>query len=64
MNIFPADCPHCSIRGVAFTITDERLVRTDPGRLFDTLAICGYCGRGILASFEVMGGEPPFGIIE
>ena len=64
MSIFGADCPHCGIRGVAFTIASEQLVRTDPALLFDTFAICGRCGRGILASFEPIGGESPTRLLQ
>ena len=54
----------CGIRGVAFTIASEQLVRTDPALLFDTFAICGRCGRGILASFEPIGGESPTRLLQ
>ena len=59
MSIFGADCPHCGIRSVAFTIASEQLVRVDPIFLYDTFATCGRCGRGILASFETASGETP-----
>ena len=59
MSTFGADCPHCGIRGVAFTIVSEKRAAKTSDLLWDTLAICGRCSRGILASFDrVVGGTP------
>ena len=56
MSVFTADCPHCGTRSVAFTIRGE----VDLGDYYwDTFATCGKCGRGIIATFEVLSGEPP-----
>ena len=49
MNIFTNDCPYCGAGSVAFTILHEKCYVNG---LWDTFATCGYCGRGIVATFE------------
>ena len=63
MSIFGADCPHCGTRGVAFTIVSEKRAAKASDYLWDTLAICGRCSRGILASFRAPGGTTPIGLL-
>ena len=50
MSIFKADCPHCGTRSVAFTIQHQNQVNPSRAR-WDTFAVCGRCGRGVVASF-------------
>ena len=59
MSIFQADCPHCDLRSVAFTIVSEMRAANISPYLFDTLAICGRSSRGILASFNLSTTTPP-----
>ena len=59
MSIFQADCPHCGIRGVAFTVLTDLPVGIDSLPLFDTFAACGRCGRAIVANFESRTGDTP-----
>ena len=51
MSVFTADCPHCGTKSVSFTITKQVSVHKSRRNLWDTLAICGQCSRGILATF-------------
>ena len=59
MRIFSEDCPYCGTKSVAFTISAEKKVGKPS--TWDTFAHCGYCERGIVATFRVFGGEdyPP-----
>ena len=51
MSVFQADCPRCGTKSVAFTVCYERTwSRNQPFR-WDTFAICGCCGRGVVATF-------------
>ena len=51
MHVFPTNCPYCETRSVAFTILHEQ--NYDPRNdCWDTFATCGYCGRGIVATFK------------
>ncbi len=59
MPMFKADCPHCGTRSVAFTLIAENQAATVENFSWDTFAICGFCGRGILANFETYSSEPP-----
>ncbi len=64
MSVFQADCPHCGTKSVAFTITAE--IPTPPNNYFswDTLAVCGYCNRGVLANFEADSDESPTALLK
>ncbi len=53
MSVFPADCPRCGVKRVAFTVKGEWRYEEYPPR-WDTLAVCGHCRRGIVATFEVV----------
>ena len=55
MSIFKADCPHCGTKSVAFEILQE--IRIGSVR-WDTLAQCGHCGRGVLATFRGSSEQP------
>ena len=58
MTVFKNDCPHCGTKSVAFTIISQwRAPKTVS--LWDTLAYCGQCGRGILATFNMPKGKGP-----
>ena len=59
MEVFQADCPHCGTKSVAFTIIHERKANKISGYHWDTLAHCGQCSRGILASFNTLNNSPP-----
>ncbi len=64
MSVFKADCPHCGTRSVAFTISAERQAPSRDYLAWDTLAICGYCDRGILANFEASTDGAPTELLE
>ncbi len=58
-KIFPADCPHCGTKKVAFTVRDGIHL----GEIFyngfirlnsDLFAQCAYCNRGIIAGFSTL----------
>ena len=57
MSVFKTDCPYCSTKNVAFTILQDTLWSKDAygtgshSCLWDALSKCGYCGRGIVATF-------------
>ena len=59
MSVFQADCPHCGTKSVAFSIVHERCAVKNSERSWDTLAICGRCTRGVLASFVTPSPESP-----
>ena len=62
MNVFREDCPYCGTKSVAFRILDEKSFKeVSLGYIaWDTFAQCGYCKRGIVATFEVSDRiEPP-----
>ena len=60
MSIFQADCPYCGTKSVAFTILNEKTwEQEEPPFWWDTFAICGYCDRGIVATFETFASFPP-----
>ena len=59
MSTFQADCPHCGTVSVAFTIACERKALKYSSGHWDTLAICGQCSRGVLASFYCPDAKPP-----
>ena len=59
MSVFRGDCPHCGTKSVAFSVVHEAQAKKQAERLWDTLAICGYCSRGILASFGTPHAESP-----
>ena len=53
-KIVKSTCPHCGTKGVAFTI-DAVHHRPQPFGVsdqWDTFAVCGLCGRGVIAVFE------------
>ena len=48
---FQGDCPWCGTIKAGFTIVDnERISKYDHG-FWDTFAICGYCYRGVVATY-------------
>ena len=51
MSVFVAVCPHCSTKSVAFTIIGQQSATKLEDHLWDTLATCGQCSRGVLATF-------------
>ena len=64
MNVFQADCPYCGTKKVMFTILSETgwgkpNFRRPDEKHYDTFAICGYCHRGIVATFITPDGQPP-----
>ena len=59
MAVFQADCPYCGTKSVAFLIKEEWHVSRAAGYLWDTLAICGHCSRGVLASFATQTADRP-----
>lgn len=59
MVVFQGDCPHCGTRSVAFSIIQEWHAVKAAGYLWDTLAVCGHCSRGVLASFVTPSSEGP-----
>ena len=61
MTVFQADCPHCGTRAVGFTIVNEIRATKVAEPLWDTLAVCGRCSRGTLASFMTPDGDSPLG---
>ena len=51
---FKADCPHCGTKSVAFTILNQQEIPKAHYYFsvqWDTFAVCGFCKRGIVASF-------------
>ena len=56
MKVFNNNCPHCGTRSVAFTILSENHYNS---HYWDTFATCGYCNRGIVATFEGGNGYSP-----
>ena len=59
MNQFRADCPHCKTRAVGFELVTSRRTRARRFHRWDSLAICGYCARGVLAHFETAENTSP-----
>lgn len=59
MSEFRASCPHCGTRAVGFKLITSKRVRPNIKPRWDSLAICGYCTRGILATFETSSTESP-----
>ena len=59
MSVFQANCPRCGTKSVAFTIHDERIWSYSPSVMWDTFAICGCCGRGVIATFRSPGDHLP-----
>ena len=60
VGVFQADCPRCGTKKSGFRIAgEEQVSSTAHGYLWDTLAICGQCDRGIVASLLETQGQPP-----
>ncbi len=59
MSEFRADCPHCGTKTVAFELVASRRTRSRRVPQWDSLAICGYCARGILATFDTSENTAP-----
>ena len=59
MATFQADCPHCGTKRVGFIIACEQSCTKQNPALWDTLAMCGGCGRGVVATFDTR--DPGFG---
>ena len=65
MSVFKTDCPYCSTKNVAFTILHDTLWSKDAhgtgsgSCLWDALSKCGYCERGIVATFLTQDQTPP-----
>ena len=51
MASFQDDCPHCGTRSVAFLIRHEHKATKVASKHWYTLAVCGQCSRGVLATF-------------
>ena len=53
-RIVKTTCPYCHTKGVAVTIYAVyfRMGNIDIPSYWDTLGICGLCGRGVLAVFQ------------
>ena len=62
--LFKADCPHCGTRSVAFGIVAEHNGPVRINTSWDTLAICGYCNRGVLANFECYTDNTPMELLQ
>ena len=58
MAVFKENCPRCGTQNVAFTILHETLC-DQHGSFWDTFAQCGYCNRGIVATFETYNKREP-----
>ena len=58
MAVFKENCPRCGTQNVAFTILHETLC-DQHGSFWDTFAQCGYCNRGIVATFETYNKRAP-----
>ena len=55
---FPADCPHCHTKRVAFTIHNGvQWKHVEAQQYFDLFAVCSYCYRGVVATFSEKLGE-------
>ena len=63
MAIFQADCPHCGTKKVALAIQHEFKCVKHPSLIWDTLAICGQCSRGVLATFDTPRNNSPKSLI-
>lgn len=50
-EIYTWDCPYCYTRSVAFTISTVVQSRQYPGVYDDNVAVCGKCGRAVVATF-------------
>ena len=48
-----ADCPHCSVRRVSFSVLSGFERRQGTARNFELFAQCGHCQQGIIAVFEI-----------
>lgn len=59
MDIFQADCPHCGTKSVGFTIVHQWHAHKVGGYHWDTLAWCGQCSKGVLATFQTPNSNPP-----
>ena len=61
MNMFRRECPYCGTKSVAFTILHEARYPLHLRNEFrwDTFATCGYCRRGVVATFDTKGNKPP-----
>ena len=54
----PADCPHCGVRRVAFTIRGGcSWIGEDHQDCVDLFAQCGHCYQGIIARFDEVQGQ-------
>ena len=58
MAVFKGNCPHCGTQNVAFTILHETPCDQYVS-FWDTFAQCGYCNRGIFATFETYNQRKP-----
>lgn len=58
MSVFRADCPYCYTRSVAFEITGGPELEGHRA-LWDVLAFCARCDRGVVATFEMPGTDGP-----
>ena len=58
MSVFKADCPYCFTRSVAFTIVGGPEIGSYRD-LWDVLAFCSRCDRGIVATFSTPGTDGP-----
>ena len=51
--MFKADCPHCGIQQVAFSVINNIMIADKSGQNFwDVLARCGGCYYGVVATFD------------
>lgn len=63
MSVFQANCPHCGTKRVAFTILNQSPAGKQSNSMWDTLAFCGQCNRGILATFLTPRGGDPMSLL-
>ena len=63
MSVFPADCPHCGTKKVAFTLIHQHHAGKEEDNIWDTLSICGQCSRCVLVAFLMPRNTNPKGFL-
>lgn len=64
MAIIQNDCPYCGTKSVAFSIVhQQQCTKTDPC-LWDVLATCARCSRGVIIAYRVPENVKPASCVE
>ena len=63
MSVFPANCPHCGTKQVAFTLIHQHRAHKEEENIWDTLSLCGQCSRCVLVAFLAPRNTDPKGLL-